>query len=327
MEVKLEEIVKRVREYRGVVRKGPITPVARKLIPIQMEDVLAAYGEDAAVIKCGREILLMAADGVIQDLIKRNPYWAGYSSVLVNVNDIAAMGGTPIALVDVIACGDEEVREKIVSGMREASDKFGVPIVGGHLHPDSSYQAIDVAILGKTDRSRLILSSGASEKDPIVFASDLDGQFTEGIPYSWDTTSKKSKEYVRRQIRVMNKIAPFLTAGKDISNAGALGTLGMLLEASGKGAVVDVSKIPQPKTAGLDLIQWLTCYQGCGFVLACREARTEMVIDELARVDITAAVVGQVEKKPLVELTLDGQREVLFDFSEDTLGCAVPQRS
>lgn len=327
MDVELSKLVEKIRDYRGVVRKGPIAPVARKLIPIQMEDVLAAYGEDAAVIKCGREILLMAADGVIQDLIKRNPYWAGYSSVLVNVNDIAAMGGVPVALVDVIACGDESVREKIVEGMRDASDKFGVPIVGGHLHPDSSYQAIDVAILGKTDRSRLILSSGASEKDPIIIASDLDGQFTEGIPYSWDTTSKKSKEYVRRQIRVMNKIAPYLTAGKDISNAGALGTLGMLLEASGKGATVDISKIPRPKDGDLDLFQWLTCYQGCGFVLTCREARTEMVIDELGRVDITASIVGEVEKRPQVEVTLDGQREVLFDFGKDTLGCAVPQRS
>jgi putative methanogenesis marker protein 2 len=327
VDVDLSELVKRIREYRGIIRKGPIAHVARKLIPIQMDDVLAAYGEDAAVIKCGREILLMAADGVIQDLIKRNPYWAGYSAVLVNVNDIAAMGGIPVALVDVIACGDESVREKIIEGMRDASDKFGAPIVGGHLHPDTSYQAIDVAILGKTDRSRLVLSSGASEKDPIIFASDLDGEFTEGIPYSWDTTSKKSKEIVRKQIRVMNKIAPYLTAGKDISNAGALGTLGMLLEASGKGATVDVSKIPVPKTPNVGLLQWLTCYQGCGFVVTCREARTQIVIEEFARVDITAAVVGEVEKRKVLELVLGGQREILFDFDVDSLGCALPQKT
>lgn len=325
--MELSELVKQIRAYRGVVRKGPVGPVARKLIPIQMDDVLAAYGEDAAVIKCGREILLMAADGVIQDLIKRDPHWAGYSSVLVNVNDVAAMGGLPVAMVDVIACGDEEVREKIMDGMREASDKFGVPIVGGHLHPDTSYQAIDVAILGKTDRSRLILSSGASEDDPIIFASDLDGHYTEGVPYSWDTTSKKSSEYVRRQMKVMNKIAPYLTAGKDISNAGALGTLGMLLEASDKGASVDISKIPRPNIPDLNLLQWLTCYQGCGYVVTCRDARTGIVIDEFARVDITAAVVGKVRKGKTCDIELDGKREILFDFSADTLGCAVPQKT
>ncbi len=323
--MKLDDLVKGIREYRGVVRKGPVTPVAKGLIPIQSEDVLAAYGEDAAVIKCGREILLMAADGILQDLVKRNPYWAGYSSVLVNVNDIAAMGGMGIAMVDVISCSEDAVRERIVEGMREASDKFGVPIVGGHLHPDTSYTAVDVAILGKTDRSRLILSSGADEGDPVIFASDLDGQFTDGVPYSWDTTSKKSKEMVRRQLRTMNRIAPYLTAGKDISNPGSLGSLGMLLEASGKGALVDITKIPAPKE--VDLLQWLTAYQGCGFVVTCREARTSLVIDEFARVDITAAVVGHVTKGKVLELELDGKRKELFDFSTDTLGCAVPQKT
>lgn len=322
--MKLEEIVKHVREYRGVVRKGPITSVAAGLIPIQREDVLAAYGEDAAVIKCGREILLMAADGILQDLVKRNPYWAGYSAVLVNVNDIAAMGGLSIAMVNVLSCSDEEVRARIVEGMRAACDKFGVPMVGGHLHPDTSYAAVDVAILGKTDRSRLVLSSGASEGDPIVFAMDLDGQFTEGVPYSWDTTSKKSREVVRRQLRTMNKIAPYLTAGKDISNPGALGSLGMLLEASGKGAVVDIAKMPRPD--GVNLLQWLTAYQGCGFVVTCREGRSQLVIDEFARSDITASVCGNVTKNHLLEVQLDGDSKVLFDFKEDTLGCSIPQK-
>jgi putative methanogenesis marker protein 2 len=322
--MKLEELVRDIRAYRGVVRKGPIKNVAARLIPIQSEDVLAAYGEDAAVIKCGRDLLLMAADGILQDLVNRNPFWAGYCAVLVNVNDIAAMGGKSIAMVNVLACSHDEVRAKIVEGMRAACDKFGVPMVGGHLHPDTTYTAVDVAILGKTDRSRLVLSSGAGESDPIIFAMDLDGQFTEGVPYSWDTTSKKSKEVVRKQLRTMNRIAPYLTAGKDISNPGALGTLGMLLEASGKGGIVDISKIPKPK--GVDLLQWLTAYQGCGFVVTCREARTKIVIDEFSRSDITAEVCGSVSKGGVFEVELDGQRQVLFDFDKDTLGCSPPQK-
>jgi putative methanogenesis marker protein 2 len=322
--VKLEDLVKKIRQYRGVVRKGPVAQVAMSLIPLQNEDILAAFGEDAAVIKCGREILLMAADGILQDLVKKNPYWAGYSAVLVNINDISAMGGQPLAMVNVLSCNDEAVRSKIIEGMKAAEDKFGVPMVGGHLHPDTSYTAVDVAILGKTDRSRLVLSSGADVGDPVIFAMDLDGTFTEGIPYSWDTTSKKSKEAARRQLRVMNKIAPYLTAGKDISNPGALGTLGMLLEASRKGAVVDITKMPTPR--GVEQLQWLTAYQGCGFVVTCREARTQIVIDEFARVDITAAVCGNIQVGSRLELVQNDEREVLFDFATDTLGCAIPQK-
>ena len=322
MTMKLEDLVKAIRQYRGVVRKGPVSTVAAGLIPLQSADVLAAYGEDAAVIKVGKEILLMAADGIVQDLVDRNPYWAGYCAVLVNVNDIAAMGGQSLAMVNVLACSKEDVRSRIVEGMRDACDKFGVPMVGGHLHPDTKYSSVDVAILGKTDRTRLVLSSGASEGDPVVFAMDLDGQFTEGVPYSWDTTSKKSKEAVRRQLRTMNKIAPYLTAGKDISNPGALGTLGMLLESSGAGARVDVSRIPRPK--GVNLAQWLTAYQGCGFVVTCRFGRAQLVIDEFARSDITARECGIVTKGHKLEIELDGHHMALFDFAQDTLGGAVP---
>ena len=324
MVVNLNELVNELRSYKGVQRKGPIGPVAMNLLPLPSEEVLAAHGEDAAVIKCGREILLMAADGIREDLVEKNPHWAGYCAVLVNINDIAAMGGFPIAMVNVLSCSDEKRREQIVAGMKEACEKFMVPMVGGHLHPDTSYSAVDVAILGKTDRSRLVLSTGASDGDSVMFAIDLDGQFTKDVPYSWDTTSKKSREVIKRQLRTMNRVAPYLTAGKDISNPGSLGSLGMLLEASGKGAQIDVNCIPIPQK--VSIVQWLTAYQGCGFVLTVKPGREQVVKSEFARADIAAEVCGKVTTEPVLELTLNGSREVLFDFRHDTLGCALPQK-
>lgn len=321
----LKDLVKEVRTYKGVQRKGPIASVAMSLLPLPTEDVLATHGEDAAVIKCGREILLMAADGIREDLVQRDPHWAGYCAVLVNVNDIAAMGGFPVAMVNVLSCPDEKVREKIVGGMKEACEKFMVPMVGGHLHPDTTYSAIDVAILGKTDRSRLVLSTGASEGDSVMFAIDLDGQFTKGVPYSWDTTSRKSREVIKRQLRTMNRVAPFLNAGKDISNPGSLGSLGMMLEASGKGARVQLDRIPRPEK--VNFVQWLTSYQGCGFVLSVKPGREETVKAEFARADITAEVCGKVIDEPILEVELAGSRETLFDFRHDTLGCAVPPKT
>lgn len=322
--VDLKTLIAELRAYKGVKRKSQISSVAMALLPLPSEEVLAAHGEDAAVIKCGREILLMAADGIREDLVDKDPYWAGYCAVLVNINDIVAMGGFPVAMVNVLSCSDERVRDQIVLGMKAACDKFSVPMVGGHLHPDTSYSAVDVAILGKTDRSRLVLSSGASEGDSVVFAIDLDGHFTKGVPYSWDTTSKKSKEVIRRQMRTMSRVAPYLTAGKDISNPGSLGSLGMLLESSNKGAHVDVKRIPSPPN--VDMVQWLTSYQGCGFVLTVKPGREQAVKDEFARADVTADVCGRVIKEPVLEVELNGSCDVLFDFRHDTLGGTVPQK-
>lgn len=320
--MELAEVVERVRSYRGVARKAPIGSVARSLIP-RSGRIIAAHGEDAAAIRHGKEVLLLAADGIIQDLVDRDPRWAGYCSVLVNANDIAAMGGIPMAAVNTLSCGNPEVRSSIVSGMRAACDKFGVPMVGGHLHPDTSYSAVDVAMLGRTTPSRLVLSSGARVGDSVVFAMDLDGRFTPGVPYSWDTTSRKSPEEVRARLRVMNRVAPTLTAGKDISNPGCLGTLGMLLEASSKGAQVEVDLIPRPKR--VDLLQWLLAYQGCGFVVTCPARKSEGLCSEFRSSGLSAAVCGAVLRGSRLELRRGRQSATLFDLTKDTLGCGLPK--
>jgi hypothetical protein len=55
-------------------------------------------------------------------------------------------------------------------------------------------------------------------------------------------------------------------AAKDVSMAGIAGTLGMLAEASGCGAVLDVARVPRPSAAAMG--DWLTCFPGFGLVTA-----------------------------------------------------------
>jgi len=322
--VELADIVKTVRSYRGVSRKAPIDSFVRELLPKRGGRIIAVHGEDSAAIRDGREVLLLAADGIMQDLVDRDPAWAGYCSVLVNANDIAAMGGVPIAAVNVLSCQDSVLRRRIVKGMKAGCDKFGVPMVGGHLHPDAGHSSISVAMLGRTTPSRLVLSSGARAGDSVLFAMDLDGSFTPGIPYSWDTTSHKDASDVQRRLRTVHTLAPMLTAGKDISNPGSLGTLGMLLEASSKGARIDIRKLPRPED--VNLLQWLLAYQGCGFVVTCAPENSERVCARFRSSGLEAAVCGSVTPGRRLEVSLRDETEVLFDFKTDRLGCRPPQR-
>ena len=48
--------------------------------------------------------------------------------------------------------------------------------------------------------------------------------------------------------------------------AGIVGTLGMLAEASGCGAVLDVAAVPRP--AGVSTGDWLTCFPGFAMLTA-----------------------------------------------------------
>ena len=138
----LEGLAKDLRSYPGITRKRTISEVLSFFPGTPYGKILAAYGEDAAVLDYGDSVLLLAADGIMETLLKANPWFAGYYSILVNINDISAMGGIPLAMVDVISMKDEKVCGQVMRGMECAVSKFGVPVVGGHTHPDCAYNAV-----------------------------------------------------------------------------------------------------------------------------------------------------------------------------------------
>ena len=320
--MKLDDLVSDLKGYPGITRKKAISSVINFFPKVSSSKVLASYGEDAAVLEHNGEALLLAADGIMQPLMKANPFFAGYYSVLVNLNDISAMGGVPLAMLDVLSVKDEKVCNNVMRGMETAVKKFGVPIVGGHTHPDCSYNAIDVAILGTAKLDEVVYSHTAQAGDDIIMAMDLEGFYPEGLTYAWDTTSRKDSTMARRQMLIMNKIAKkkMLRSGKDISNPGSLGTLGMLLETSGKGALVNINKIPTPK--GVDFSQWLKSYQGAGFVITCAPKYSDRVIDQFDTVGITGAVVGDVDGTNVFKLTDGEDMETFFDLNNESItGC------
>ncbi len=98
----LEPLVAELRGFVGITRKKQIGDLIEHF-PVLSEKIIADFGEDAAVIDDGDEVLLFAADGIWSKLMEADPEWSGYCSVLVNVHDIAAMGGWPIAMVDVLS--------------------------------------------------------------------------------------------------------------------------------------------------------------------------------------------------------------------------------
>src|ERR1700736_1313892 len=67
------------------------------------EPVPIPVGDDCAAIPDGHGgYLLFSAEGMIPSFIESSPWFAGYSAVMVNISDVCAMGGLPLAVTDVI---------------------------------------------------------------------------------------------------------------------------------------------------------------------------------------------------------------------------------
>jgi len=314
-------IANSVREYEGVKRKHAIGEMVNAL-KIDAPHVIASFGEDAAVIEHHGEALLLAADGIWSRLMEADPYWAGYCSVLVNIHDIAAMGGRPLAMVDVFSIVKEStIHEQVVKGMHDASLQFGVPIVGGHLHPDAPNSVIDVSILGCTRLDSVIYSHTAEDGDIVVAAIDLNGRVHPSCMLNWDSVTMKSPEVVRAQIALLEQIGRdhLVTAGKDISNPGIIGTLGMLLEVSGKGAQVDLGLIPHPDLAANNITfdLWVRMYPGMGFVLTAQEKHVPELVRRFASVGMVAKAIGTVDGSKELRICYQGDETQVFDFLEN----------
>jgi len=309
-----------VREYEGVTRKHAIGEIIRSL-RLDRPDVVASFGEDAAVIRQGENGLLLAADGIWNKLMEADPYWAGFCAVLVNIHDIAAMGGEPLAMVDILSFTDDQLMAEVTRGMADAAARFNVPIVGGHLHPNTPYNVIDIAILGTARLNEIIYSDRAQIGDAIIAAMDIKGRVHPSCAMNWDSVTMKDGETLRSQIHVMKGLGEdnLVTAAKDISNPGIIGTLGMLLEMSKKGAIVDLHAIPMPDLHehGITFEHWVRMYPGMGFILTASQEHVDEVCRRFRIAGMAAQVIGTVTDGRELTVTYQGERTSVFDFSVD----------
>ena len=127
-----KNLVKEIQEFKGVSRKSSIGNVISLLKESYnvSGDIVIDIGDDASAIDIGNgQVILIAADGIWGDIMNVNPYWAGYCSVLVNVNDIAAMGGKPLAMVNIMSISNDDIYEDLLNGIKDGCLKFNVPML------------------------------------------------------------------------------------------------------------------------------------------------------------------------------------------------------
>ncbi len=308
----LQDISRFLQSSRGLARKKAVGQAASALKTVARPAGWPhTLGEDAAPIPYGEEYLLLAAEGISSDLLA-DPWWAGYCAVLANVNDICATGGRPLALVNVLRGKDADLRGEMLAGMAFASSHFGVPMVGGHVDPDSEQQSVDVCVLGAA--SCLVTSFGARPGDRICSVVDLEGDWRTPFPH-WDSTTRRSPREIARHLAALPTLAErgLVRAGKDVSNPGVLGSLLMLLETSECGADIDLGVLPSP--GSVDLRSWVAAYPGFGLVLAVSTSAVHDVCSAFQAAGLAAADIGGVTEEPRLRVRYSDSTVVIWDLA------------
>lgn len=279
-------------------------------------------GDDCAAIPnpCGHGHLLFAAEGMAESFVDDDPWFAGYSAVMVNLADIAAMGGRAIAITDVMWTPSDQTGSVIWEGIQAAAQAYGVPIVGGdthHLH--SGKAALAAAVLGHAGE-KLITSFDVKACHHLVIAIDMHGAYRDG-GLIWNTSTTTQPERLRSNLELLPSLVEkgLCHAGKDISKGGIIGTLAMLCNASGVGAEVDLERMPCPMDT--EMQQWLVTIPTYGFLLAVAQEDLESTMMHFTATKVTCREIGRFKAKPGITITADGESVDLV-FGEPSVHAA-----
>lgn len=302
----LAQVIATAKNYKGLKRK------------LEIGEILQILGEtnydDAGVLEVGRTKIVVSTDGITEDLVKSDPWFAGYYSVLVNVNDVVVKGGKPMGYVNVIS-GTPATRRRMAEGIKTGLDKYGLKLLKGHTHPDSSFEAIDAAVIGIA--KRVAKGTAAKPGDRLIMAIDLAGAFgIKGWVKCFDSTLQRTKEDLGRMIStIITSIDNgYITSSRDISAPGILGSLAMLCEASGVGAEVDLEKVPRPPSVPLS--EWLVSYPAMGFIFATKD---DTILDIFKEVGFSAEVVGCFTSSKQIRVSLGSERGIFMDLGKESV--------
>ncbi len=312
----LHALAERIAASRGLAHKADI---AGAVAALGLDGAAAVrVGDDCAAIPDGDGWLLLAIEGFVDDFVAADPRFAGWCGVMVNLSDVAAMGGRALAVVDAVWASDAAEGFPVLAGLREAAAAYGVPVVGGHTNHRAARGQLAVAILGRA--RRLVTSFDAGEGDVLVAALDLRGGFREPYPY-WDAATGAPAERLRGDLALLPALAEdgLVAAGKDISMAGLVGTAIMLLEASGRGGTVEVDAVPCPP--GVELGRFLTAFPSFGFLLAVRPGDVDRLVARFEARGIACAAVGAVDGSGTLRLCRAGEEITVWDAARPLLGC------
>ena len=165
--------------------------IARISATVSVPQGVTGIGDDCAIIPqhggldtlVTTDLLVEGRHFLLEDI---TPYQLGWKSAAVNISDIAAMGGRPVASFLSIALPqklmpstnkaenvDECWIDGFIAGFRELSERFGVSLLGGDTSASDDKLFINVAVLGECPHGQAVMRSGARPGDLVCVTGAL----------------------------------------------------------------------------------------------------------------------------------------------------------
>jgi len=233
---------------------------------------MLGIGDDCAIIpqSSGKQTLIstdMLVEGTHFIFDSIPPYCLGWKSAAVNISDIAAMGGHPVASflsLGLPAKVDSEWMEDFIRGYRDISALHSIALLGGDTTRSKDLLCINVGIVGECEEGKAVLRSGAHEGDLICVTGPL-GLSAAGLKMMLEGERKLENEFIRCHFLPQPRVKEGLLlssmegigAMMDISD-GIASDLNHIMTESGVGARIELDKLPVTDSLKNKCSEWGT---------------------------------------------------------------------
>jgi thiamine-monophosphate kinase len=220
-------------------------------------NVIKGIGDDCAVLEYSKDLYEIVstdilAEGIHFDLDEISIEDVGYKAMACNISDIASMGGYPeTALVSL--CVPDKFSSKdidfLYKGLNKSAGMFDVSIVGGDISKSKNDFIINVCIIGKVEKDKIVYRSGAKDKD-LIFVTGALGASRVKKHYSFIPRVAEARELA------LNNIP---TAMIDLSDGVGKDLKEILISSKINGAVIEKDLLPISKDCKQEKIKHVFC--------------------------------------------------------------------
>lgn len=299
-------------QLAAAVRAAPAFQAKRELAVVRRLPAVAD-GDDAALVPHRGGFLVVCGEALHPGFVRSDPYAAGAAAVVTNTADVRAMGGRPLALVDMLVSPDRAHAEAVLDGLAWAAGLLGVEPVGGHLTIGHE-PALSASCTGVAQRP--LRSRDARPGDVLLAAFALEGRYR-GDTTFFSSLRDRSPERLRDDGEALVEIAEagLARAARDVSMPGVAGSLLQLIEASGCGAALDLDLLPRPPRVPVE--RWLMTFPSFGFLLAVPPERAVDAAEPFARRGLACTECGRLDDSGVLRLVAAGNEASVWDLGRE----------
>lgn len=318
------------------------------LFKTEGDNVALGIGEGAGLVDIGQGYLVGVAMESHNHPSQIDPYNGAATGVGGIIRDVISQGCKAIGLMNCLRFGYPEkshnayLLENVVRGISEYGNSVGIPVVGGEIEFDDSYDEnclVNVVCIGYIKTEKVIRSSARTPGHHLVmFGSTTGRDGIAGVSFASETFSDEEEEN-RAAVQIGDPLAKkvlidtltqlveeeLLDGLQDFGGGGMTSAAGELARAGGTGVEIDLEKVPL-REEEMEPSEIIISESQERMLAVVAPENLERVIIILEKNSTPYAVIGKVTKDQNYTAKFDGEIKAQLPISLLVDGYPIPER-